>query len=64
VVVPQRGQVVGGAVGDAPPATVLQQGDGRRIAARRPVGSIDLFSDSTDLVSHASWRATLRKLYE
>ncbi len=36
----------------------------RRIAARRPVGSLDLFSDSTDLVSHAKWRATLRKLYE
>ncbi|MET0626275.1 MAG: DUF4037 domain-containing protein [Pyrinomonadaceae bacterium] len=36
----------------------------RRIAARRPVGGIDIFSDSTDLVSHAAWRATLRKLYE
>ncbi|MBV9928057.1 MAG: DUF4037 domain-containing protein [Acidobacteria bacterium] len=36
----------------------------RRIAARRPIGSVDLFSDSTDLVSHASWRATLRRLYE
>jgi hypothetical protein len=36
----------------------------RRIAARRPVGGIDLFSDSTDLVSHAPWRATVRKLYE
>ncbi|MDQ3917122.1 MAG: DUF4037 domain-containing protein [Acidobacteriota bacterium] len=36
----------------------------RRIAARRPIGSLDQFSDSTDLVSHAAWRATLRKLYE
>ncbi|MFL6336185.1 MAG: DUF4037 domain-containing protein [Pyrinomonadaceae bacterium] len=36
----------------------------RRIAARRPIGGLDLFSDSTDLVSHAAWRATLRKLYE
>jgi hypothetical protein len=36
----------------------------RRIAARRPVGGVDLFSDSTDLLQHASWRATLRKLYE
>ncbi|HVF66776.1 MAG TPA: DUF4037 domain-containing protein [Pyrinomonadaceae bacterium] len=36
----------------------------QRIAARRPVGNVDLFSDSTDLVSHASWRAKLRKLYE
>ena len=36
----------------------------RRIAARHPIGSIDLFSDSTDLVSHTDWRAPLRKLYE
>lgn len=36
----------------------------RRIAARQPVGGIDTFSDSTDLVSHASWRERLRKLYE
>jgi hypothetical protein len=36
----------------------------RRIAARRPIGGIDVFSDSTDLVSHAPWRATLRGLYE
>lgn len=36
----------------------------RRIAERRPVGALDQFSDSTDLVSHAGWRATLRKLYE
>ncbi len=36
----------------------------RRIAARRPVGGVDLFSDSTDLVSHAFWRERLRRLYE
>lgn len=36
----------------------------RRVAARWPIGSLDQFSDSTDLVSHAVWRATLRKLYE
>lgn len=36
----------------------------RRIAARRPIGSVDLFSDSTDLVSHAAWRPALRRLYE
>ncbi len=36
----------------------------RRIAARRPIGSVDQFSDSTDLVSHATWRAALRRLYE
>jgi hypothetical protein len=34
----------------------------RRIAARYPIGGIDLFSDSTDLLQHATWRATLRKL--
>src|SRR5687767_15561688 len=36
----------------------------KRIAARRPIGGIDQFSDSTDLISHTQWRATLRKLYE
>jgi hypothetical protein len=36
----------------------------RRVAARRPIGSVDQFSDSTDLLQHSSWRATLRKLYE
>ncbi len=36
----------------------------RRVAARRPVGGADLFSDSTDLLQHASWRARLLKLYE
>ena len=36
----------------------------RRIAARRPIGGVDTFSDSTDLVSHAAWRDALRKLYE
>jgi hypothetical protein len=36
----------------------------RRVAARKPIGGLDQFSDSTDLVSHAGWRATLRKLYE
>lgn len=36
----------------------------RRIAARRPIGSIDQFSDSTDLLSYPQWRPILRKLYE
>jgi hypothetical protein len=36
----------------------------RRLAVHRPIGGIDLFSDSTDLVSHPAWRATVRKLYE
>jgi Domain of unknown function (DUF4037) len=36
----------------------------RPIAERRPIGGLDLFSDSTDLAQHACWRATLRKLYE
>ena len=43
---------------------LIRDGRVRRIAARRPVGGIDLFSDSTDLVSHAPWRGTLRRLYE
>jgi hypothetical protein len=36
----------------------------RRIAGRRPIGSIDQFSDSTDLISHPEWRTILRRLYE
>lgn len=36
----------------------------KRIAARQPIGSLEQFSDSTDLVSHAAWRPALRKLYE
>jgi len=36
----------------------------RQIAERKPIGSIDQFSDSTDLVSDPIWRPTLRRLYE
>ncbi|AIE84480.1 DUF4037 domain-containing protein [Fimbriimonas ginsengisoli] len=36
----------------------------KRIAARRKIGGIDLFSDSTDLISHPEWRPTLRVLFE
>jgi Domain of unknown function (DUF4037) len=43
---------------------LITDGAVRRIASRRPIGSVDLFSDSTDLVSHAGWRPALRKLYE
>ena len=35
----------------------------KRIAQRLPIGSIDQFSDSTDLVSDPSWRPILRQLY-
>ena len=39
--------------------------EGLRSLARRPlIGGIDQWSDSTDLVSHAEWRPTLRRLYE
>ncbi|HWD40628.1 MAG TPA: DUF4037 domain-containing protein [Fimbriimonas sp.] len=33
------------------------------IASRRNIGSIDQFSDSTDLLSYPSWRPVLRNLY-
>ncbi|CAN5428875.1 DUF4037 domain-containing protein [soil metagenome] len=36
----------------------------KRIAQKRLIGGIDLISDNTDLVSDASWRDTLRKLYD
>ncbi len=35
----------------------------RRIAARPLIGSLDLFSDNTDLLSSPQWRAALRRLY-
>ncbi|MEO8288574.1 MAG: DUF4037 domain-containing protein [Chloroflexota bacterium] len=35
----------------------------QRIASRRLIGSIDQFSDSTDLRSYPEWRETLRALY-
>lgn len=36
----------------------------RRIAERRQIGSIDQFSDSTDLLSDPAWRPALRRLFE
>ncbi len=36
----------------------------KQIASRRRIGSIDQFSDSTDLLSDACWRKMLRRLYE
>lgn len=36
----------------------------RQIAAQGLIGSIDQFSDSTDLLAHAGWRMKLRPLYE
>lgn len=35
----------------------------RRIAARQPIGSIDLFSDNTDLLEGTNWRPVLRQLW-
>lgn len=34
-----------------------------RIAFRRPIGSVDLFSDSTDLLEGTNWRPVLKRLY-
>jgi hypothetical protein len=36
----------------------------KRIASRKPIGSVDQFSDSTDLLSASQWRPVLRRLYE
>lgn len=33
------------------------------IASRRPIGSVDLFSDSTDLLEGTDWRPVLRQLF-
>jgi hypothetical protein len=38
--------------------------DVKRIADRGLIGSIDQFSDNTDMLSDTRWRATLRRLYE
>ncbi len=40
----------------------LRDPEVQRIASHRPIGSIDLFSDSTDLAAPA-WRSRLRALY-
>jgi hypothetical protein len=36
----------------------------KHIAAKGLIGSVDQFSDSTDLLSKPGWRRTLRRLYE
>ena len=36
----------------------------KAIAARRPIGSIDQFSDSTDLREAVELRTAVRRLYE
>jgi hypothetical protein len=36
----------------------------KQIAQRSPIGAIDQFSDSTDLVSDPFWRPVLRQLYQ
>lgn len=41
----------------------LTDPDVKRIAARQVIGSIDQFSDSTDLRSTPDWRPILRRLY-
>jgi hypothetical protein len=42
----------------------IQDPEVQRIAQKRLIGSIDQFSDSTDILSDSTWRATLRGLYE
>ena len=36
----------------------------KRLAEKRLVGSVDQFSDSTDILAEPEWRAVLRKLYD
>ena len=38
--------------------------DVRRIASRQPIGSIDLFSDNTDLLEGTNWRPVFRQLWQ
>ena len=41
----------------------IRDPDVQRIAARAPIGGIDLFSDNTDLLENPAWRPALRSLY-
>lgn len=36
----------------------------RKIARKRPIGSIDQWSDSTDMLSDSIWRPVIRQLYQ
>ena len=36
----------------------------RQLLEHTPIGMVDQFSDSTDLLSYPAWRPTLRRLYE
>jgi hypothetical protein len=42
----------------------IQDPDVKRIADRPLIGSLDLFSDNTDLLSNPLWRKKLRELYK
>lgn len=53
--------IFGGAFADALLAQIVDP-HVRRIAARRPIGNVDQFSDSTDL-HDVSWRSALRTFY-
>ena len=41
----------------------IRDPDVQRIAARPPIGSLDLFSDNTDLLEPAGWRHALKGLF-
>ncbi|HEU5090479.1 MAG TPA: DUF4037 domain-containing protein [Roseiflexaceae bacterium] len=55
--------IFGSTIAEAIAATIVDP-EVQRIAARPLIGSIDQWSDSTDLRSDPSWRARLRSLYE
>jgi hypothetical protein len=55
--------IFGGEIGQAIAETIADPVV-RRIAARRLIGSIDQWSDSTDIRSDPRWRLRLRALYE
>lgn len=41
----------------------IRDPDVQRIAGRRPIGSIDLFGDNTDMLEETAWRGRLKKLF-
>lgn len=45
-------------------AALIEDARVRQLLERTPIGMVDQFSDSTDLLSYPAWRPILRRLYE
>lgn len=45
-------------------SALIEDAEVKRLVEKKLIGSIDQFSDSTDILSDSKWRPILRKLYE